>query len=358
VFSCFNDKKQGSIDMAVLVTGGAGYIGSHMAWALLDAGEDVVVLDRLSTGFRWAVPGEARFYLGDVGDPLILKQIFAENDIDAILHFAGSIVVPQSVAQPLDYYENNTGNTRFLAAAAIEAGIRNFVFSSTAAVYGDQKDEGPVLETAPTFPKNPYGQSKLMSELMLRDAAAAYDFRFVALRYFNVAGADPLGRTGLSTEGATHLIKIACEAALGKRRGVDVYGTDYPTADGTGIRDYIHVSDLVDAHLKALSYLRRGGESLIANCGYGRGYSVLEVLEAVRRLGGREFEIRYGSRRPGDAANVVANSTLARTLLEWTPRHDDLDLIVNTAIAWERGLATRKAEDLRALQQRLASARF
>jgi len=344
--------------MAVLVTGGAGYIGSHMVWALLDAGEDVVVLDRLSTGFRWAVPDDARFYLGDVGDRAILRQIFAENDIDAILHFAGSIVVPQSVAHPLDYYENNTGNTRLLAAAAIDAGIRHFVFSSTAAVYGDQRDDTPVLENAPLNPKNPYGQSKLMSEMMLRDAAAAHDFRFVALRYFNVAGADPLGRAGLSTEGATHLIKIACEAELAKRRGVDIYGTDYPTPDGTGIRDYIHVSDLVDAHLKALSYLRRGGEPLIANCGYGRGYSVLEVLEAVMRAGGRKFEIRYGPRRPGDAASVVANSTLARRLLDWRPRHDDLDLIVETAIAWEKGLAARKAGDLRSLQHRLASARF
>ncbi|MCQ1574871.1 UDP-glucose 4-epimerase GalE [Neorhizobium galegae] len=344
--------------MAVLVTGGAGYIGSHMAWALLDAGEDVVVLDRLSTGFRWAVPAEARFYLGDVGDRAVLSQIFAENDINAILHFAGSIVVPQSVANPLDYYENNTGNTRLLAAAAIAAGIRHFVFSSTAAVYGDQKDDTPVFENADLHPKNPYGQSKLMSEMMLRDAAAAHDFRFVALRYFNVAGADPLGRTGLSTEGATHLIKIACEAELGKRRGVDVYGTDYSTPDGTGIRDYIHVTDLVDAHLKALSYLRRGGEPLIANCGYGRGYSVLEVLDAVMRVGGRKFEIRYGPRRPGDAASVVANSTLARRLFDWKPRHDDLDLIVETAISWEKGLASRKAEDLKSLQSRLASARF
>ncbi|WP_430241049.1 UDP-glucose 4-epimerase GalE [Neorhizobium sp. DAR64861/K0K2] len=344
--------------MAVLVTGGAGYIGSHMVWALLDAGEDVVVLDRLSTGFRWAVPDEARFYLGDVGDSIILKQIFAENDIDAILHFAGSIVVPQSVAHPLDYYENNTGKTRFLAAAAVEAGIKHFVFSSTAAVYGDQKDDTPVLESAPTLPKNPYGQSKLMSELMLRDAAAAHVFRFVALRYFNVAGADPLGRTGLSTEGATHLIKIACEAALGKRRGVDVYGTDYPTADGTGVRDYIHVTDLVEAHLKALSYLRRGGEPLIANCGYGRGYSVLEVLEAVKKAGARGFDINYGPRRPGDAASVVANATLARRLLEWTPRHDDLDLIVETAIRWERELGDRRPESIRAIRTRLASASF
>jgi UDP-glucose 4-epimerase len=344
--------------MAVLVTGGAGYIGSHMAWALLDAGEEVVVLDRLSTGFRWAVPETARFYLGDVGDGDLLAQVFSENQIDAVLHFAGSIVVPQSVAHPLDYYENNTSKTRLLAAAAIEAGIRHFVFSSTAAVYGDQKDDTPVLESAPTLPKNPYGQSKLMSELMLRDAAAAHDFRFVALRYFNVAGADPLGRTGLSTEGATHLIKIACEAALGGRPGVDVYGTDYQTPDGTGIRDYIHVTDLVEAHLRALSYLRRGGDPLIANCGYGRGYSVLEVLEAVRRVSGHSFDIRYAPRRPGDAASVVANSTLARRLLGWQPRHDDLDLIVETAIGWEGSLATRRAEGLRSLHQRLAAVRF
>jgi UDP-glucose 4-epimerase len=329
-----------------------------MVWALLDAGEDVVVLDRLSTGFRWAVPDAARFYLGDVGDHDLLVQIFAENHIEAIMHFAGSIVVPQSVAHPLDYYENNTSKTRLLAAAAIEAGIRHFVFSSTAAVYGDQKDDRPVLESAPTLPKNPYGQSKLMSELMLRDAAAAHDFRFVALRYFNVAGADPLGRTGLSTIGATHLLKLACEAALGERLGVDIYGTDYATPDGTGVRDYIHVTDLVDAHLKALSYLRRGGEPLIVNCGYGRGYSVLEVLNAVKRVSGQSFDTRYGPRRPGDAATVVANSTLARGLLEWKPRHDDLDLIVDTAIAWEAQLAPRRVEDLRSLHQRLAAARF
>ncbi|MDE1159761.1 MAG: UDP-glucose 4-epimerase GalE [Neorhizobium sp.] len=344
--------------MAVLVTGGAGYIGSHMVWALLDAGEEVVVLDRLSTGFRWAVPDAARFYLGDVGDAITLKQIFAENRIDAIMHFAGSIVVPQSVANPLDYYENNTGKTRLLAAAAVEAGVRHFVFSSTAAVYGDQKDDAPVLESAPLLPKNPYGQSKLMSELMLRDAASAHDFRFVALRYFNVAGADPRGRTGLSTEGATHLIKIACEAALGKRRSVDVYGTDYPTADGTGVRDYIHVTDLVEAHIKALDYLRRGGEPLIANCGYGRGYSVLEVLDAVRRAGARSFEVNYGPRRPGDAASVVANATLARRLLGWTPRHDSLDLIVETAIVWEKNLVARKTGGLRSLHDRLVAARF
>jgi len=344
--------------MAVLVTGGAGYIGSHMAWALLDAGEDVVVLDRLSTGFRWAVPPAARFYLGNVGNRDLLTQIFAENEIDAILHFAGSIVVPQSVAHPLEYYENNTSNTRLLAAAAVEAGIRHLVFSSTAAVYGDLPDDTPVVETAPTLPKNPYGQSKLMSELMLKDAAAAHDFRFVALRYFNVAGADPAGRTGLSTEGATHLLKIACEAALGQRPGVEIYGTDYPTSDGTGIRDYIHVSDLVDAHLMALTYLRAGGQPLIANCGYGRGYSVLDVLETVKRVSGKDVRVSQSPRRPGDAASVVANSTLVRDLLGWVPRHDDLETIVKTALDWEHALMERKAADLQALSQRLASAVF
>lgn len=344
--------------MAVLVTGGAGYIGSHMAWALLDAGEDVVVLDRLSTGFRWAVPPAARFYLGNVGNRDLLAQIFAENEIDAILHFAGSIVVPQSVAHPLEYYENNTSNTRLLSAAAIEAGIRHLVFSSTAAVYGDLADDTPVVESAPTLPKNPYGQSKLMSELMLRDAAAAYDFRFVALRYFNVAGADPAGRTGLSTDGATHLLKIACEAALGQRPGVEIYGTDYPTADGTGIRDYIHVSDLVNAHLMALSYLRDGGDPLIANCGYGRGYSVRSVLETVKRVSGNEFPVSLSPRRPGDAASVVANSARARDILGWVPRHDDLETIVKTALAWERSLIGRRSGDLQRISQRLASTAF
>lgn len=333
--------------MAVLVTGGAGYIGSHMVWALLDAGEEVVVLDRLSTGFRWAVPPAARFYLGDVGDKQVLAQVFAENRIDAVMHFAASIIVPESVAHPLEYYDNNTCKSRLLVEATLSAGIRHFIFSSTAAVYGDQPDDAPVLETAITQPKNPYGQSKRMVEIMLRDAAAAHDLRFVALRYFNVAGADPQGRTGLSAVGATHLIKVAVEAALGRRPGVDVFGTDYATPDGTGIRDYIHVSDLVDAHLKALSYLRHGGEPLIANCGYGRGYSVLEVLQTVMRVSGKTFDVRYSPRRPGDAASVVADATLARCLLEWTPRYDDLDVIVRTALDWERHLAERNSGDLR-----------
>jgi UDP-glucose 4-epimerase len=235
--------------------------------------------------------------------------------------------------------------------------VPHFIFSSTAATYGTP-EKVPVSENDPTVPINPYGTSKLMTEAMLRDVAAAHPINYCALRYFNVAGADPRGRTGLSTVGATHLIKLACEAALGERMGVDIYGTDYPTPDGTGVRDYIHVTDLVEAHLKALSYLRRGGEPLIANCGYGRGYSVLEVLNAVKRVSGQSFDFRYGPRRPGDPASVVANSTLARGLLEWKPRHDDLDLIVDTAIAWEGQLATRRVADLRSLHQRLAAARF
>ncbi|HTO31761.1 MAG TPA: UDP-glucose 4-epimerase GalE [Pararhizobium sp.] len=342
--------------MAVLVTGGAGYIGSHMVWALIDAGQDVVVLDRLSTGFRWALAPEARFYLGDVADRTILSQIFQENKIDAIIHFAGSIIVPESVADPLSYYENNTAKTRELIAAAVEAGIQHFVFSSTAAVYGTPDNPLPVRETASLHPESPYGMSKLMSEVMLRDAANAHDFRYVALRYFNVAGADPRGRTGQSTAGATHLIKVACEAALGKRLKVDVYGTDYPTADGTGVRDYIHVSDLVAAHLKALEYLRDGGEPLVANCGYGEGYSVLQVLQAVKRVHGREFQIDYSARRAGDAVSVVADSTVARQRLDWTPAFDDLDLIVGTALDWERYLARKNSYDIDEIQRLLASA--
>ncbi|GEO83501.1 MULTISPECIES: UDP-glucose 4-epimerase GalE [Alphaproteobacteria] len=324
--------------MAILVTGGAGYIGSHMVWALLDAGQDVVVVDRLSTGFRWAVAPEARFYLGDIGNADLLGQIFAENEIEAIIHLAASVVVPESVSNPLSYYENNTGNTRILLSAAIKAGIGKLIFSSTAAVYGTPAVAEPVKETAPLLPENPYGQSKVMSELMLRDTAHAHDFRYVALRYFNVAGADLKGRTGQSTDRATHLIKVACEAALGKRPSVTVYGTDYPTPDGTGVRDYIHVADLVEAHMCALEHLRRGGASLVANCGYGQGYSVLEVLDSVAKVSGRPLSVDYASRRAGDAAFVVADATLARELLGWEPRHADLDAIVETAFAWEARL--------------------
>ncbi|MFT4184791.1 MAG: UDP-glucose 4-epimerase GalE [Rhizobium sp.] len=337
--------------MTVLVTGGAGYIGSHMVWRLLEAGEDVVVVDRLSTGFRWAVPPAARFYLGDVADTLLLQTIFAANDIDAIIHFAGSAVVPASIEDPLAYYENNTDNTRLLMSAAIRAGIRHFVFSSTAAVYGPQPDGKPVVEDAPLRPESPYGQSKLMAEIMLRDAAAAYDFRYAALRYFNVSGADPEGRTGQSTDGATHLIKVACEAALGRRRQVDIYGTDYPTHDGTGVRDYIHVSDLVEAHLAALRHLRGGGRPIVANCGYGAGYSVLDVLNMVMRVHGRAFRIHMAPRRPGDAASVVADATRARRELGWVPRHDCLETIVRSSLEWEIQLARRSGFDAGGLRK-------
>lgn len=325
--------------MAVLVTGGAGYIGSHMVWSLIDAGETVVVLDRLSTGFHWAVAPEAQFYKGDIADRALLRTIFSENSIDAIIHFAGSVVVPESVADPLSYYENNTLKSQALIAAAVDAGVRYFVFSSTAAVYGTQKSNDPVVETAALRPESPYGTSKLMTEIMLRDASRAYDFTYTALRYFNVAGADPRGRTGQSTVGATHLIKVATETALGKRDTIEIYGTDYPTHDGTCVRDFIHVSDLTEAHLMALKRMREGGGSIIANCGYGRGFSVLEVLNCVRRVSGRDINVRYSARREGDAVSIVSNPTVALTELGWVPKHDSLEFIVKTALSWEENLS-------------------
>lgn len=328
--------------MSVLVTGGAGYIGSHMVWELLDAGEEVVVLDRLSTGFDWAVPPEARLVVGDIADRDLVATLIRDHAVDAIIHFAGSIIVPESVADPLAYYENNTCKTRALIEAAVKGGVANFIFSSTAAVYGGAGME-PVREDARLAPESPYGASKLMSEWMLRDAAAAHGLRYSALRYFNVAGADPKGRTGQSTPGATHLIKVACETALDKRPYMQIFGKDYPTPDGTCIRDYIHVSDLVAAHRLALQRLRNGGASLVANCGYGHGYSVLEVIDAVRRVFGRDFDVRTGDRRPGDAAAVVANSDLARSELGWSPRYDDLNAIVRDALAWERILSKKNS---------------
>ena len=325
--------------MAVLVTGGAGYIGSHMVLALVDAGEDVVVLDDLSTGFARAVHPKARFVQGDVGDEALVLRLIAQHGIDAVVHFAARIVVPDSVTDPLGYYLANTVKSRALLAAAIAAGVKRFVFSSTAAVYG-MPAENPVSETAPANPMSPYGASKLMTEWMLRDAAAAHGMNYVVLRYFNVAGADPEGRSGQSTPNATHLIKVACETALGKRSRMEVFGADYPTADGTCVRDYIHVTDLVAAHLDALAHLRANGESLTLNCGYGRGYSVLEVIEAVKRISGKDFPVVYAPRRAGDPAAIVARADRIRAALGWRPKLDDLSTIVRHALAWEQTLAS------------------
>lgn len=323
--------------MTVLVTGGAGYIGSHMVLALLDAGDKVVVVDNLSTGFRSAVPPPAILIEGNVGDQELVRRVIDEHGVRAIIHFAGSIVVPDSVADPLGYYLNNTVNSRALIEAAVQTGVKNFIFSSTAAVYGNPKSI-PVMEDAELRPVSPYGTSKLMTELMLADTAFAHDFRYVALRYFNVAGADPAGRTGQSTPRATHLIKVACETALGKRPSMDVFGTDYPTVDGTCVRDYIHVADLVAAHMAALKHLEAGGKSDVFNCGYSSGYSVLEVIEAVKRAAGEPFPVNLGPRRPGDAEAIVADSAKIRGALGWRPTLADLDLIVTHALAWERSL--------------------
>jgi len=328
--------------MTVLVTGGAGYIGSHMVLELLDAGESVVVLDNLSTGFRWAVPEPARLVVGDVGDQDLVATLVAEHAIDSIIHFAGSIVVPESVSNPLGYYHNNTVKSRALIEVAVESGVKHFIFSSTAAVYGNPAVV-PVAEDAELKPMSPYGSSKLMTEVMLRDASFAHDLQAVALRYFNVAGADPKGRSGQSTPRATHLIKVACETALGKRSHMEVFGTDYPTEDGTCVRDYIHVNDLARAHLAALAYLRSGGKTDIFNCGYSRGYSVLEVIDAVKRASGSDFDVRLSERRPGDPAAIVAASDKIRGTLGWRPQLDDLDQIVAQALAWERQLDERKA---------------
>jgi UDP-glucose 4-epimerase len=338
----FNVKKfWASISMSILVTGGAGYIGSHMVLELIGAGEKVVVVDNLSTGFRWAVHEDATLVVGDIGDAGLVKRVIAEHDVSAIVHFAGSIVVPESVADPLGYYDNNTVKSRSLIATAIESGVRHFIFSSTAAVYGNPA-ENPVSENAVLQPMSPYGRSKLMTEWMLADAAHAHDFNYVALRYFNVAGADPEGRSGQSTPRATHLIKVACEAALGKRSHMQVFGTDYPTPDGTCIRDYIHVTDLARAHLEALEYLREKDTSNIFNCGYSKGYSVLEVVEAVKRVSSVGLNVRLAERRPGDPAAIVAASTKIRRTLGWTPQHDDLDKIVSQALNWEKRLGSLK----------------
>jgi len=328
--------------MSVLVTGGAGYIGSHMVLALTDAGEDVVVLDNLSAGFWWAVAPRARLVEGDAGDEPFLNRLMADHDFDAVVHFAGSIVVPDSIRDPLGYYLNNTVKSRTLMAAAVRAQIPRFIFSSTAAVYGNPPTL-PVYETAAPAPISPYGASKLMTEWMLRDAHIAHGLQYVALRYFNVAGADPEGRTGQSTPQATHLIKVACQTALGQRSHMDVFGSDYDTPDGTCLRDYIHVSDLVAAHMDALNHLRGGGEGGIFNCGYGKGYSVLEVIKAIDKANGAAITVNRVARRAGDPAAIVAGANRVREILGWRPRYEDLDLIVTSALAWERHLAQRNA---------------
>jgi len=324
--------------MTILVTGGAGYIGSHTVHELTGAGEQVVVLDNLSTGFRFALPDTVPLTVGDAGDEKLVAALIARHNVEAIIHFAGSIVVPDSIADPLGYYHNNTATSRALIDVAVKNGVQHFVFSSTAAVYGDQ-NKTPIHEDDAKTPLSPYGWSKLMTEVMLRDAGQAHGLRHAILRYFNVAGADPKLRSGQSTATATHLIKLAAQAAIGLRPMLSVFGTDYPTPDGTCIRDYIHVTDLARAHLSALRYLRAGGASNTFNCGYGRGSSVLEVIDAIRRVSGLSLTVDYAGRRPGDPACLVADVTRVRAAFDWTPDYDNLDLIVAHALAWEIRLA-------------------
>ncbi|MGY4623049.1 UDP-glucose 4-epimerase GalE [Bradyrhizobium sp. USDA 4486] len=332
--------------MTVLVTGGAGYIGSHTVLALAEAGEDVVVIDDLSTGFSAYLPEGVPLFIGDAGDENLLEGVIAQHDIESIIHFAGSVVVPDSMRDPLGYYRNNFTTARNLLNVAVKRGIGRFIFSSTAAVYGNP-DQVPVPEHAPTRPLSPYGSSKLMTEIMLHDVASAYGMQYVTLRYFNVAGADPQARIGLATVGATHLLKIAVEAATGQRAKIDVFGTDYPTPDGSCIRDFIHVTDLSQAHRSALAYLRNGGASTTLNCGYGRGYSVLETIDAVRRVSGRSFAVQYAARRPGDIMTMVADTSRIRGLLDWKPQYDDLETIAAHALAWEDKLFRERHGEVR-----------
>jgi UDP-glucose 4-epimerase len=330
-----------AMDGKVMVTGGAGYIGSHAVLALLDAGHQVVVLDNLVTGFDWAVDPRATLVRADVADDAVVRAAIRDHDVRAIMHFAGSVVVPESVSDPLKYYRNNTAATRALLESAVVEGVAHFIFSSTAATYGSPV-RVPVQESDPTVPINPYGMSKLMTEAMLRDVAAAHPINYCALRYFNVAGADPQGRSGQSTVGATHLIKIAVEAATGKRDAVSVFGTDFDTPDGTGVRDYIHVSDLAAAHVAALDLLiAEPTRSHTLNAGYNRGFSVNEVLDAVDRVTNLTITRRYEGRRAGDPAALVADNSAILAALPWRPRYDELDTIVRDALAWERKLALR-----------------
>jgi UDP-glucose 4-epimerase len=326
--------------MAVLVTGGAGYIGSHMVLQLVDLREEVIVIDNLSTGFEWAVAPQAKLIQGDIGDPEFVGDVMQRHAFDAVIHFAGSIIVPDSVTDPLGYYLNNTVKSRNLMECAVRSKIPNFIFSSTAAVYGNPATQ-PVFEDAAPQPISPYGTSKLMTEWMLRDSHLAYGLNYAVLRYFNVAGADPKGRSGQSSPRATHLIKVASQTALGQRPHMEIYGTDYDTPDGTCLRDYIHVTDLIAAHMAALTHLRGGGESGIFNCGYGKGYSVLEVIKAVEKASGVQINAKRVPRRAGDPASIVAGADRVRSVLGWQPRFADLNGIVQSALAWEAHLARR-----------------
>ena len=327
--------------MNVLVTGGAGYIGGHMVLELMDAGETPVVLDNLSTGLRWTVPDGVPLIIGDFGDAELVERVLREHKIEAIAHFAAKLVVPESLADPLGYYLNNVAKARTLLECAVKAGVKYFIFSSTAAVYGETGAEA-VAEDEPKSPVSPYGRSKLMVEWMLEDVARAHGLRYVALRYFNVAGADPKGRNGQSSPLATHLIKVAVQAALHQRAGMEVFGTDYPTPDGSCLRDYIQVTDLARAHMMALDYLRKGGGNLVCNCGYGRGFSVLDIVGVVKRVSGVDFPVTLSPRRPGDPAAIIADSARIKSALGWTPRHDNIDDMVRQAMAWERRLHNRR----------------
>lgn len=339
--------------MTVLVTGGAGYIGAHMTLALLDAGEHVIVLDNLVTGFEWAVDPRAIFVCGEAGDMELVARLIVEHDITDIIHFAGSVVVPDSVSDPLSYYANNTSASRNLIEAAAAKQVKRFIFSSTAAVYG-MAGNAPVSEDASLAPLSPYGRSKLMTEWMLADIAATGALDFGVLRYFNVAGADPQGRVGQSTANATHLIKAACQAALGVRTRLDIFGTDYPTPDGTCVRDYIHVTDLVNAHCVVLGHLRAGKGSVTLNCGYGRGTSVREVIDTVKSVSGVDFDVREAGRRPGDPPSIVASACRLRAELGWEPKFDDLESIVLSAWEWEQLLLTQNKCQMQLSSKRIS----